>query len=121
MNRPSARPEPSRLGSRAQPKTHKSPAQPDRSEARLLNAALDQPQRATAAGILQLQRTAGNRAVQGLLARSGIQAQLTVGPANDAYEREADRVARAVVHSSASSVRSARGLSGADDALQRQP
>ena len=45
-------------------------------------------QQATPAGLLQLQRTAGNRAVNRL-----IQARLIVGPADDPYEREAERVA----------------------------
>ncbi|WP_169239620.1 eCIS core domain-containing protein [Candidatus Roseilinea sp. NK_OTU-006] len=42
----------------------------------------------TPAGLLQLQRTVGNRAVNRL-----IQAKLIVGPADDPYEREAERVA----------------------------
>jgi Domain of unknown function (DUF4157) len=58
------------------------------------------------ADILALQRSAGNRAVQRMLAaktgqstrrRLTIQAKLAVGPANDAYEREADRVAATVM------------------------
>ena len=51
--------------------------------------------------ILQLQRIGGNRAVERLLAGRGVQARLTVGPGDDAYEREADRVAGAVAHGSA--------------------
>lgn len=52
---------------------------------------------ATAAGdpIGHLQRSAGNRATAALL-RAG-QAKLEVGAADDAYEQEADRVARQVV------------------------
>jgi hypothetical protein len=42
--------------------------------------------------VLQLQRAYGNRAVAGL-----IQAKLVVGPANDRYEQEADRMADYVV------------------------
>ncbi|MCS7061544.1 MAG: DUF4157 domain-containing protein [Anaerolineae bacterium] len=42
----------------------------------------------TPAGLLQLQRTAGNRAVNRL-----IQTKLIVGPADDPYEREAERIA----------------------------
>lgn len=42
-----------------------------------------------------LQRTRGNQAVQRLVEGGG-QPKLGVGPANDRYEREADRVARAV-------------------------
>jgi hypothetical protein len=55
--------------------------------------------------VLTLQRAAGNRAVNRLVAanagrksrtRLPIQARLTVGPANDSYEQEADRVAAQV-------------------------
>jgi len=45
-------------------------------------------QRTVPVGLLQLQRAAGNRAVNRL-----IQAKLIVGPADDPYEREAERVA----------------------------
>lgn len=64
------------------------------------------------ADILALQRSAGNRAVQRMLAaktgqptrrRLTIQAKLAVGPADDHYEREADRVAAIVMQTSASS------------------
>jgi hypothetical protein len=63
------------------------------------------------ADILTLQRTVGNRATSRILARNAkqsqhgrltIQAKLTVGPANDHYEREADRVAAQVMQTSAS-------------------
>jgi hypothetical protein len=54
---------------------------------------------------LQLQRSAGNRAVSEWLSRSGppgpLQAKLTVGAADDAYEREADRVAAQMTSTSA--------------------
>lgn len=55
------------------------------------------------ADVAALQRTAGNRAVQRLLQRktaptSG--SQLRVGPVNDRYEREADRIAAQVTGSS---------------------
>jgi hypothetical protein len=59
--------------------------------------------------ILQLQQTIGNRAVQHLLANRGtpLQARLTVGPAHDPCEQEADRVSEQVMaapaHSGASS------------------
>lgn len=61
------------------------------------------------ADILALQRTAGNRAVEQLLARGAqpqesrrltIQTKLTVGAADDPYEREADRVAASVMQGS---------------------
>lgn len=47
--------------------------------------------------LLALQRTYGNRFVQ----RAVLQAKLVVGPAGDRYEREADRVAQAVVRGTA--------------------
>ncbi|NLZ52602.1 MAG: DUF4157 domain-containing protein, partial [Thermoanaerobacteraceae bacterium] len=50
------------------------------------------PLAATPAHILSLQKAIGNQAVSGI-----IQAKLTVGPVNDYYEREADRVAEQVV------------------------
>lgn len=46
-------------------------------------------------GPLALQRTAGNAAVAGLIAR--LQTKLTVGASNDPLEREADEIARHVV------------------------
>lgn len=58
-----------------------------------LQAALADPQSARPEIILQLQRLVGNRAVTGLLQR-----KVTVGPAHDRYEQEADRVAQEVVN-----------------------
>jgi hypothetical protein len=65
--------------------------------------------RLTPRDVMALQRTVGNRAVARLLGRSGpapspspapvIQAKLTVGPANDKYEQEADDVAARVLRS----------------------
>jgi heme-degrading monooxygenase HmoA len=61
------------------------------------------------ADVLALQRTVGNRAVQQILSgraqqsqrsRSTIQAKLTIGPAGDHYEREADRIAATVMRTS---------------------
>lgn len=49
----------------------------------------------SAGEILQLQRAVGNRVVAGLL--DNIQPRLAMGPANDPYEQEADRVAEQVV------------------------
>lgn len=46
--------------------------------------------------VLRLQRTAGNRAVQRLF-NSEIQAKLKIGPPNDIYEQQADRVADEVM------------------------
>lgn len=48
-------------------------------------------------GISRLQSTLGNRMIHRLLRSSGIQTKLTVGPPDDAYEREADRVAAEVM------------------------
>ncbi len=56
---------------------------------------------ASPAEILQLQRLAGNRAVTGLITPAripGVQPRLMVGPADDHYEREAERVAEQVLH-----------------------
>lgn len=56
---------------------------------------------ASPAEVLQLQRLAGNRAVTGLIAPAmipGVQPRLMVGPADDHYEREAERVAEQVLH-----------------------
>ena len=62
-----------------------------------LQRALTQPQSARPSDILALQRTCGNQAVQQLLLRHAVQAKLTVGPAGDHYEQEADRVADQVM------------------------
>jgi hypothetical protein len=51
----------------------------------------------TADRILQLQRTAGNKAVQRLIKSGALQAKLRVGQPDDIYEQEADRVAEQVV------------------------
>ncbi|MCC4769557.1 DUF4157 domain-containing protein [Methanosarcina sp. DH2] len=47
--------------------------------------------------ILQLQRTAGNQAVQRLIKSRALQAKLRVGQPNDIYEQEADRIAEQVM------------------------
>ena len=47
--------------------------------------------------VLQLQRTAGNQAVQKLVKSGTLQAKLRVGQPNDIYEQEADRVAEQVM------------------------
>lgn len=49
------------------------------------------------AGIDRLQRALGNRGMYHLLRSGAIQAKLAVGPADDEYEREADRVADEVM------------------------
>lgn len=59
----------------------------------------------TASQVIRLQQTVGNRATKQLIqqkARAGsIQTKLTVGPAHDAYEQEADRVAAQVMNTPA--------------------
>ena len=55
------------------------------------------------ADVLALQHVAGNRVVSRL-----IQAKLTIGPANDRYEQEADRVAEQVVGGQESAANSKR-------------
>lgn len=47
--------------------------------------------------VLQLQKTAGNLAVQSLIKSRVLQAKLRVGQPNDIYEQEADRVAEQVM------------------------
>lgn len=64
------------------------PARPARQTALPAGAQDARAQMATPAGLLQLQRAAGNRAVNRL-----IQTKLIVGPADDPYEREAERIA----------------------------
>jgi len=62
--------------------------------------------------VVRLQRTVGNRAVDQLIqgkARAGsLQAKLTVGPAKDAFEMEADRVAAQVMNSPAPAAQAQR-------------
>lgn len=58
---------------------------------------VDNLQVARPADILSLQRQVGNRAVESLFARHALQPKLTVGPAGDHYEQEADRVAAQVL------------------------
>jgi hypothetical protein len=62
-----------------------------------LQRALADPGAARPNEILALQRRCGNRAVQRLLANHAVQAKLTVGPAGDHFEQEADRVASQVM------------------------
>ncbi len=73
-----------------------------------LQEAIADPSHASPADILALQRAAGNQAVTRL-----IQTKLTVGPAGDKYEQEADRVAEQVVSSQPSAL-------GGQAAVRRQ-
>ena len=54
-------------------------------------------QPAIAQNLLHLQQAVGNRATQGLLNAGLLQAKLRIGPAGDSFEREADRMADAVL------------------------
>ncbi len=76
----------------AKPVRHGPVAPAPQPDAHSLQRAIADPGKARPADILGLQRAAGNRAVTRL-----IQAKLTVGPAGDRYEREADRVADQVL------------------------
>jgi len=55
------------------------------------------PSASPADRILQLQKTAGNQAVQRLIKSRALQAKLRVGQPDDIYEQEADRVAEQVM------------------------
>lgn len=58
------------------------------------------PHALTPTDIISLQRQIGNQAVQRMLSTKSslpIQPKLKVGPANDIYEQEADRIARTVI------------------------
>jgi hypothetical protein len=76
----------------------------------LIQRALDDPSSLTAVDGAHLQRSIGNRAVGQMLAASSakraanpdapvIQTKLTLGPAGDKYEQEADRTAKQVMRS----------------------
>ncbi len=82
--------------------------------------ALEMPGLASPKAILQLQRAAGNRAVQRLLNKQTIQAKLRVGAAHDRYEQEADQVASQVMRTPESAATS-EILPENDTPLQRKP
>jgi pimeloyl-ACP methyl ester carboxylesterase len=86
----------------------------EQAEPAILQRAIADPGQAAPADILALQRVAGNQAVTRL-----IQAKLTVGPAGDGYEQEADRVADQVVGGQPSAVSPTEGLRSGPPA-QRQ-
>jgi hypothetical protein len=94
------------------------------SNALALQRAIADPGQARPADILALQRAAGNRAVTRLIQSSGklrVQAKLTVGPAGDKYEQEADRVADQVVSGQPSHREaSLSAVSGQQSAVSRQ-
>jgi hypothetical protein len=94
------------------------PKQPTQLAAIIQHAQLD-PKLLSSANFLQLQRTTGNRAVGQLLSGTKpllIQAKLTVGPANDAYEQEANRVAAQVMATPTTPI-----AQPTDDTLQAEP
>jgi len=68
-------------------------ALPDQVVTQALQRAQQSPLLAGTGDLLALQRAVGNRAVSRLL----VQARLEVGPAGDAYEQQADRVANQVL------------------------
>lgn len=65
--------------------------------------------------LMTLQRTIGNQQVVGLLGR--VQCKLSVGPANDPYEREADAVAQRVL----SAIRSGPSSPTVEDETSASP
>ncbi len=76
---------------------------------------------ASPAQLRQMQRQVGNRALTRMLAAKTVQAKLTVGPANDRYEHEADRSADAVMRSAQAPTPAAGQPLEADEPIQRQP
>ncbi len=77
------------------------PAQPQRTRVPEPARPAPAPFQLDTASVIDLQRVIGNQAVQRLMADAGIQAKMTVGAADDAYEREADAVANQVISASA--------------------
>src|SRR5438067_2359387 len=85
----------------ARPKVHaaKAAAQPAL-EPGIAEQARRDPFSLSSQAVLHLQRSIGNRAVSALVDRVQapvVQPKLTVGPANDRFEREADRMANRVM------------------------
>jgi hypothetical protein len=79
-------------------------------EALLLKKAWHNPHSLVSSDVAHLQRRVGNRAVNRM-----IQAKMTVGPAADSYEQEADRIAAQVVSAPAPQAQTSPGN------LMRQP
>jgi hypothetical protein len=76
--------------------------------------------RGPAGSILDLQHAAGNRAVGRALGGAVAQGKLKVGSSSDPHEREADRVADAVVGPAAGTARPASALTGSAPTVQRK-
>lgn len=79
----------------AQPVAPQATPAPPTSVARAVDPAA--PQTATPEQLRRLHQRVGNRALNRLLTSGAVQAKLTVGPAGDRYEQEADRAADAVM------------------------
>ena len=72
--------------------------------------------------ILFLQNTVGNQAVQRLFKSGRLQAQFRIGPPNDIYEQEADRVADQVMRMSEKAISSQRSSMGKENGdIQLKP
>jgi hypothetical protein len=116
--------EPSRQRAPAKPAARGPVALAPAPDPALLQRAIADPRAASPRDILALQRLAGNRAVTRLIQSSGklrVQAKLTVGPAGDKYEQEADRVADQVVSGQPSHREaSLSAVSGQQSAVSRQ-
>ena len=78
-------------------KAEQAPAATSAADAGRLQRLPQNPAVASADDVAQMQARYGNRAVQRLLNSHTVQAKLEVGPANDHYEQEADRVAQQVM------------------------
>ena len=89
---PSKRTRPHKGRAAAKPAVQEPVALTQQADLETLQRAFANPRVTRPSDILALQRTVGNRAVTRL-----IQTRLTVGPAGDRYEQEADRVAEQVV------------------------
>jgi hypothetical protein len=98
----------------------------------LIQRALDDPSSLTAVDGAHLQRSIGNRAVGQILAASAaakraanpgapvVQTKLTLGPAGDKYEQEADRTAKQVMRSLDASAPAAQTDAAPNETLRRQ-
>lgn len=72
--------------------------------------------------VIHLQNTIGNQAVQRLFKAGMIQAKLKIGPPNDIYEQEADRVADQVMRMSDEAVSGQpSAVSEGDSRIQMKP
>jgi hypothetical protein len=67
----------------------------------IVQRAMAAPRSLRPAELISMQRTLGNRAAGAMLGRAPVQAKLIVNAPGDRYEREADRVADAVMRASA--------------------